>query len=89
VPLNEVAQLTFENSPSAINRFAKNRLQKSPRLQAQASWPTMCSSKLVPQLNRIQMPAGYYYKLAGEAESEDDTFAGGFMTIVIATLFLS
>lgn len=34
------------------------------------------------------MPQGYYYKLSGEAESEDDTFAGGFMTVVIATMFL-
>src|SRR5258708_3350377 len=88
VPLNEVAQLAFENSPSAINRFSKNRFAKVTAATGAGILANDVLRQLVPELNRIQMPAGYYYKLAGEAESEDDTFAGGFMTVVIATLFL-
>ena len=37
---------------------------------------------------QLQLPAGYTFQLAGEAESEKDAFGGGFMTVVIATLFL-
>jgi multidrug efflux pump subunit AcrB len=34
------------------------------------------------------MPKGYYYKLSGEAESEGDAFGGGFLTVIILTVFL-
>lgn len=88
VPLNEVAQLTFENSPSTISRFAKNRFAKVTASTAAGVLANDMLKQLVPGLDHIQMPRGYYYKLAGEAESEDDTFKGGFKTIVIATLFL-
>jgi len=88
VPLNEVAQLTFENSPLAINRYNKNRFGKVTASTRAGILANDVLKQLVPELNKIHMPAGYYYKLAGEAQSEDDTFAGGFMTIVIATLFL-
>ena len=88
IPLNEVAQLTFENSPAAINRFSKSRFAKVTAATGAGILANDVLKQLVPGLNRIRMPAGYYYKLAGEAESEDDTFAGGFMTVVIATLFL-
>jgi multidrug efflux pump subunit AcrB len=37
---------------------------------------------------QLQLPAGYMLQLAGEAESEKDAFGGGFMTVVIATVFL-
>jgi len=36
----------------------------------------------------LQLPEGYNLDLAGEAETEKDTFGGGFMTVVIATVFL-
>jgi multidrug efflux pump subunit AcrB len=88
VPLNEVAQLAFENSPATISRFDKNRFAKVTASTGAGVLANDMLKQLIPGLNRIQMPRGYSYKLAGEAESEDDTFAGGFMTIVIATLFL-
>ena len=34
------------------------------------------------------LPAGYSYETAGEAESEQEAFGGGFMTVVIATIFM-
>ncbi len=43
---------------------------------------------VVAKLNSIKMPPGYYYKLAGQAESEGDTLSRGFITVIIATLFL-
>jgi multidrug efflux pump subunit AcrB len=88
VPLNEIAQLTFENSPATISRFDKNRFAKVTASTGAGVLANDMLKQLVPGLDHIQMPRGYYYKLAGEAESEDDTFAGGFMTVVIATLFL-
>ena len=40
------------------------------------------------QASLLQLPDGYELQLAGEAESEKDAFGGGFMTVVIATVFL-
>jgi multidrug efflux pump subunit AcrB len=34
------------------------------------------------------LPAGYSYETAGEAESEQEAFGGGFMTVVIASIFM-
>jgi multidrug efflux pump subunit AcrB len=42
----------------------------------------------VPQLDKLKLPEGYYYKLSGEAESEGDAFGGGFITIILLTVFL-
>lgn len=36
----------------------------------------------------LKLPKGYTISLAGEAESEKETFGGGFMTVIIATVFL-
>lgn len=36
----------------------------------------------------MKLPKGYYYKLSGEAESEGDAFGGGFVTVIILTVFL-
>jgi multidrug efflux pump subunit AcrB len=88
VPLSQIADLSFESSPAAINRFNKNRFAKVTAATAQDVLANNILKDVVPKLNRIHMPQGYYYKLSGEAESEDDTFAGGFMTVVIATMFL-
>lgn len=88
VPLKQVADISFESSPAAINRFNKNRFAKVTAATAQGVLANNILKEVVPKLDQIPMPQGYYYKLSGEAESEDDTFAGGFMTVVIATMFL-
>ncbi|MFI5159963.1 MAG: efflux RND transporter permease subunit [Sphingobacteriales bacterium] len=88
VPLNQVAQLTFESSPTLINRFNKNRFAKVTAATSQGILANDVLPTIVPKLNAIKMPPGYYYKLAGQAESEDDTLNRGFITVVIATLFL-
>ncbi len=88
VALNQVAKLVFESSPAAINHFNKNRYARITASTANGTLANNVLKELIPKLNKIKMPAGYYYKLAGEAESEDDAFGGGFMTVVIATIFL-
>jgi multidrug efflux pump subunit AcrB len=40
------------------------------------------------EMKNTQLPAGYDFQIAGEAESEKEAFGGGFMTVVIATIFL-
>lgn len=88
VPLNQVAELTFETSPLAINHFNKNRFAKITASTGSGILANNVLKEIVPALNKLKMPAGYYYKLAGEAESEEDAFGGSFLTVVIATVFM-
>jgi multidrug efflux pump subunit AcrB len=46
------------------------------------------TNEFLKKASQLQLPSGYSLQLAGEAESEKDAFGGGFMTVVIATVFL-
>jgi multidrug efflux pump subunit AcrB len=43
---------------------------------------------IVPQLEKLKFPKGYYYKLSGEAESEGDALGGNFLSVIILSGFL-
>ena len=86
--LNEIANITFETSPTSINHFNKNRFAKVTASTQKNVLANNVLKDIVPKLNAMKMPKGYYYKLSGEAESEGDAFGGGFMTVIILTVFL-
>jgi multidrug efflux pump subunit AcrB len=43
---------------------------------------------VVPELNKLKLPSGYYYKLSGEAESEGDALGGNFLSVILLSGFL-
>ncbi len=43
---------------------------------------------IIPQLDKLKMPKGYYYKLSGEKESEGDALGGNFLSVIILSTFL-
>ncbi len=88
IPLNQVAQVTFETSPTAINHANKSRFVKVTASTQQQVLANNVLKQIVPQLNALSMPKGYYYKLSGEAESEGDAFGGNFLTVILLTVFL-
>jgi len=88
IPLNQVATVTFETSPTAINHFNKNRFAKITANTRSNVLANTILKDVVPKLNALKLPAGYSYKLSGEAESEGDAFGGGFVTVIVLTVFL-
>jgi len=88
IPLNQMAEITFETSPTSINHFNKNRFAKVTAYTQKNVLANQALKEIVPQLNTLKLPQGYYYKLAGEAESEGDAFGGGFMSVILVTVFL-
>jgi multidrug efflux pump subunit AcrB len=86
--LNEIANITFETSPTIVNHFNKNRFAKVTASTQKNVLANNVLKDIVPKLNAMKLPKGYYYKLSGEAESEEDAFGGGFMTVIILTVFL-
>lgn len=88
IPLSQVATLQFETSPTTINHFKKTRFAKVTAYTQKNVLANSVLKEMVPKLNAIRMPAGYYYKLSGEAESEGDAFGSGFITVIVLTVFL-
>ena len=71
------------NPPFNKNRFAKVTASTQKNVLAND-----VLKDIVPKLDAMKLPNGYSYKLSGEAESEGDAFGGGFITIIILTIFL-
>lgn len=88
IPLNQVATLRFETSPTAINHFNKNRFAKITAYTRQNVLANTVLKDIVPQLDSLRLPAGCSYRLSGEAESEGDAFGGSFITVIVLTVFL-
>ncbi|GAB3642001.1 efflux RND transporter permease subunit [Spirosoma arcticum] len=88
VPLNQVAAIRFETSPTSINHSNKSRFAKVNAYTRTGVLANSVLKDVVPKLDALNLPAGYRYKLSGEAESEGDAFGGGFITVILLTVFL-
>jgi len=88
VLVSQIAAISFETSPTAINHFNKSRFAKVTSLTKDNVYANDILKDIVPQLDKLKMPPGYYYKLSGEAESEGDTLGGNFLSIILLSTFL-
>jgi len=88
IPLKQLASIDFETSPTNINHFNKNRFVKITSSTRKGVLANDVLAEVVPKFDTLKMPSGYFYKLSGEAESEDDAFGGGFITVILLTVFL-
>lgn len=88
IPLNQIADVSFETSSTTVNHFNKNRFIKITSSTKKNVLANTVLKEIVPKLDKIKMPKGYFYKLSGEAESEGDAFGGGFITVILLTVFL-
>jgi len=88
VLVSQIATISFETSPTAINHFNKSRFAKVTSLTKDNVYANDILKDIVPQLNELKMPPGYYYKLSGEAESEGDTLGGNFLSVILLSTFL-
>jgi multidrug efflux pump subunit AcrB len=88
VLVNQIATISFETSPTAINHFNKSRFAKVTSLTKEHVLANDVLKEVVPQLNKLKMPPGYYYRLSGEAESEGDALGGNFLSVIILSTFL-
>jgi multidrug efflux pump subunit AcrB len=86
--LSQFATIGFETSPTSVNHYNKNRFIKVTSSTQKNILANDVLKDVVPQLDKLKLPEGYYYKLSGEAESEGDAFGGGFVTVILLTVFL-
>jgi multidrug efflux pump subunit AcrB len=88
VLVDQIASISFETSPTAINHFNKSRFAKVTSLTKENVLANDILKEIVPQLDQLKMPPGYYYKLSGEAESEGDALGGNFLSVILLSGFL-
>jgi multidrug efflux pump subunit AcrB len=88
VPLNQVTELSFETSPSRIKHLDKKRFVVVSAFTDKGVLAESITKAFTARAAELQLPEGYQWQLAGEAETEQEAFGGGFMTVVIATVFL-
>ncbi|MFL9829315.1 efflux RND transporter permease subunit [Flavobacterium sp. ST-87] len=88
IALNQIATVSFETAPTAINHFNKSPFSKVSAMTKEGYLANDLLVDIIPQLDKLKMPKGYYYKLSGEKESEGDALGGNFLSVIILSTFL-
>ncbi len=87
IPLNSLANLRFEASPININHFDKIRMVSVTAFVDKNFLVGDVVGDVMNQMDELELPLGYSYGMGGEVESREESF-GGFVTVIIITLFL-
>lgn len=87
IPLTQVATLQLETSPLNINHQEKRRVVSVMANIKKGFLTDRVINDVIAQMDKAHLPAGYSYEMGGEVESRQDSF-GGFMNIIIVTVFL-
>jgi multidrug efflux pump subunit AcrB len=86
-PLSEVASLKMETSPLSINHQEKRRVVSITASVQKGFLTDRVINNIIEKMDVFRLPPGYSYEMGGEVESRQDSF-GGFMSIIIVTIFL-
>nr|MCU0400647.1 efflux RND transporter permease subunit [Algoriphagus sp.] len=87
IPLSQVASLTFESSTLSIDHFNKERSVSVTSFVNQGFLADRVIEDVIAKMNDMKLPEGYSYKMGGEYETRQESFAG-FNTVIIVTVFL-
>jgi multidrug efflux pump subunit AcrB len=87
IPLTQLATLKLESSPLIINHYDKIRTVSVSSFVMSGYLANNVINDVISQMDNLNLPQGYSYKMGGEFESRQETF-DGFGTILIITLFL-
>jgi multidrug efflux pump subunit AcrB len=86
-PLSQVASLRMETSPLHINHQEKRRVVSVTASLQEGFLADRVINSTIEKMDAFPLPAGYSYEMGGEVETRQDSF-GGFMSIIIVTMFL-
>jgi len=86
-PLTQLADLRLETSPLSIHHQEKRRVVSVTAFVQKGFLVDRVINDVIRKMDGMKLPAGYSYEMGGEVESRQDSF-GGFMNIIIVTIFL-
>ena len=86
VPLNQLASIEFSASPLTINHYLMERsVMVTADVERNRSVNDI-TNKIIRELNAYTWPSGYDYYIAGEKESQEESFGGMTRAILIAII---
>jgi multidrug efflux pump subunit AcrB len=86
VPLNNVADIGFQRSPTTIQHYDKDRYTTVTAFVRSGYNTTRMTEGILKNLDTLRFPGGSSYKAAGEVESKEQSF-GGLGPIILITVF--
>ncbi|HRH59152.1 MAG TPA: efflux RND transporter permease subunit [Chitinophagaceae bacterium] len=86
VPLNQLADVQFQTSPTTIKHYDKDRYTTISSFVQSGYNTAKVTDKILLQLNAMQFPKGTHYVAAGDIEASQESF-GGLGTIILITIF--
>jgi multidrug efflux pump subunit AcrB len=87
IPLSQIADLKLESSTLTIDHYNKSRAVSITAFVDQNYLADRVIQEVITGMDGVQLPEGYSYKIAGEYETRQESFAG-FNTVIIVTVFL-
>ena len=87
VPLSQIANLELESSTLTIDHYNKERSVSVSAFVDQKFLADEVINEVIGRMNQIELPEGYDFKMGGEYETRQESFAG-FNTVIIVTVFL-
>jgi len=84
LPLSQLASLQFETAPILIQRFSRERAVVIDADAQRGVNVGKLTAAVVAKLDKFNWPAGYHYKLGGEAASSEESFSGIGTAIIVA-----
>ncbi|HEY4110673.1 efflux RND transporter permease subunit [Puia sp.] len=86
VPLNNIADIGFQSSPTTIQHYDKDRYTTVTAFVRSGYNTSRMTEGILKNLDTLRFPAGASYKAAGEVESKEQSF-GGLGPIILITVF--
>lgn len=87
VPVGQIADFEFDNSPKQINRDNQQRYI-SVNISANGNDLAQVSSDVLKLVDQYQFPEGYYYETGGQQEQMMEAFGQLFLALVVAILLV-
>lgn len=84
VPLNHVADITFQTDFSKIYHYDEARYTSVNAYAEQGISYATLNAAIIEKLDKLDFPDGYHYIAAGELENKDSAFKGVEITGLIA-----
>ncbi|MBS1605097.1 MAG: efflux RND transporter permease subunit, partial [Bacteroidetes bacterium] len=86
VPLNQVADIRLQSSPTSIHHYDKDRYTTVTAFVRSGYNVTRVTQGVLQELDKMRFPKGATYMAAGEVESKSESF-GGLGSIILITVF--
>lgn len=86
VPISQVANLEFTNSPERINHDMTRRTFTLQSDVLTGKSVDLTTKNIIDKLEKYKFPKGYSYSMGGEIESRTEAFGDLFKSLIVALL---